>query len=645
MSKSSRAVVALGVLTLIVCLILVTDFVPWLRGEVPWLPGSAAWVWGYDLPRWVWVLPCILGVAIYTVGAAALLQENDENNRYPVRLILWSFVGAALLSILLMTMEERPLFLLFTRSASLLTGGYQHSATLITDLNTTLRDWPQFMIDYREEFKLGSTPTSPPGWTALYYAVAHGFGTVPPVAQTFSALVRPLECLNLSMMTWTDGEMASAWFQMFMPLWSALAVAPLYKLGVSIFNRRVALWAVVLWPIIPGLAMFNPRFNTFYVLLTLVLLVILWRGLDRDRGWWIALAGFIVSVATFLNISLFPLGLLVGLTIIGFFVTQRQGVPFLSLVRQLAIFGVGCAVVWIIYGGLSGVSVLDVVRIGLQQHVEQHNRPYFPWLFMHPYDMFFFVGIPVAALAIWGLVQHTVAFRQWRSASRANVFVVAGGLTLILLILSGTAKGETGRLWLFFAPIWLLLSGEVLQRFTNRQRLAILAMQAITLFCMAAVLRVNFTTLTVPPTPSLAATAPTLAINKQFAHGSDVVTLVGVDATPDSDAIKLSLHWRADSYVSRPYYLSVVPVAPDQSLRKGYDWDPLDWHYPPSCWMPGQEFIDTVTVKLSDPGVQVQSGNWWFSLSISDVFTHEAMLVGGQNTQIGIGPVSIPAGR
>ena len=69
---------------------------------------------------------------VYVVGAFILLEREPES-KYPLRLILWAFVGAALIPVLLMTLEGQPLFLLFTRSASYLTGGYQESATMISE--------------------------------------------------------------------------------------------------------------------------------------------------------------------------------------------------------------------------------------------------------------------------------------------------------------------------------------------------------------------------------------------------------------------------------------------------------------------------------------------------------------------------------
>ncbi|MEP7287614.1 MAG: glycosyltransferase family 39 protein [Chloroflexota bacterium] len=653
MKQTSRALWLLAGLTSLFCLVLVTDVIPWLRGEVPWLPGDSAWIWPYGTPRGLSIFPCVLGIAIYIVGALILLDRTQQTTTgYPVRLILWTFGGAVLLPMLLMTLEGRPLFLLFARSSSSVVGGYQYAGNMIHDLSDTLYHWPQFIMDYRAVKPFGGIAIAPPGLAVVYYAAGKAFEAVPPVAQTFGALVRPLQCHNLDMTTWSDSEWSNVWVQMAMPLWAALAVAPLYRLGRMIFDRRTACWAVVLWPLVPGMNIFSPRFNVFYPLMLLVMLTVLWRGLDRSRPSWrwllIAVAGFIVSVGIFLNISLFPLGLLGGLTILIYWWKNKDaGRSLPVLIGNLVAFGVGCAALWLFYGTLTHVTIFDMLNLSLTQHLAM-NRPYVPWLFMHPYDMFIFVGIPIAALAIWHMVRGS-----FKDSSRSEIFTLAAGLTLVIMVLSGTARGETGRVWLFFAPLWILLAAEILNRWqvqrneraTGLAGLSILIMQGLCLLSMAAILRANFTELTVPPSPPSADQAATFPINAQFKHGNDTLTFVGVSIDKTATTARLYLHWRADTYIQRPYLLSLVPVPPDQSSLKGYDWDPLDWHYPPACWTPGQEFIDTVDVPLKDNNGKSQPGSWLFSLSVNDVFTHESMAVTGQNgqTQVGIGPVNIPA--
>src|SRR5260221_10655311 len=135
----SRFTTVLWVLTVLFCVVLVTDVVPWLRGVEPWLPGDLSWEWLYGAPRLLWLLLSILGVIVYVFGVIHLLDRYQESDtRYPVHLILWTFVGSTLITLLVMAIEGQPLYLLFTRSASRVTGGYQYASVIIGNLGQGL---------------------------------------------------------------------------------------------------------------------------------------------------------------------------------------------------------------------------------------------------------------------------------------------------------------------------------------------------------------------------------------------------------------------------------------------------------------------------------------------------------------------------
>jgi hypothetical protein len=231
---------------------------------------------------------------------------------------------------------------------------------------------------------------------------------------------------------------------------------------------------------------------------------------------------------------------------------------------------------------------------------------------------------------------------------------MALALTLIILVLSGTARGETGRVWLFFAPCWLLLAADWWMRQKTstqvegtegvRSFVTLAPMQALCLLCMAAVLRVEFTTFTVSPDPPVA-DPPTYAVNAQFRSGSDQFTFVGLGVDKRADQIILQLHWRADTFVRQPYVLALITQAPDGQPRPNLNWSPYGWQYPTTCWTPGKEFVDSVIIPTARaPGEPPANGDWVFSLSAFDANTHIPLPVNGQNgqTQVGIGPVHFP---
>ncbi len=644
MARPARALWAIGSITLLVCVLIVTDALPWLRGDVPWIPEAGRWVWDYGALRWAWAIACAAGVAVYAWGALRLLRATADASVYPVRLVLWAYGGAVLLPLLVLALQSAPLFVLFTRAVSPITGGYAYAAVMAAETDDAFVNWPDFVAGYREARNVhppSGAALSPPGLVMIYRAAGTLFEQVPPVAEQVGSAVRPLQCQNLDLMTWDDSALAATWLQIFMPFWAGLALLPLYRLGVLVFDAASARLAVALWPLVPGLAIFQPRFNVFYALLAALMLLLLWRGIVGRRLAWIALSGGVLSAGLFFNLSLVPLGLLAGLTLTGYRARVTQDLR--RLVAELLVFGMGCASVWLAYWGASGQAPWGLVEFLLGQHYDLY-RPYWPWLVLHPYDMFLFVGVPVALLALWRITRLRVLWGHAADASRGDVLALAAAITLVVLVLSGTARGETGRVWLFFAPVWVLLAASVLQRLDHRARVGSVAFQALCLLSLGAVLRVNFTALTEPPNPPAAAQAPTFPVYAAFEAGPDAVTLVGLSVDAAPDAVTLHLHWRAETRVKRPYVLALLSIAPDGTPQDTLSWNPLDWDYPPSCWKPGHAFVDTVRVPL---GAAAMPGEWLFSLSIRDVFTGETMRVtgpdGNVSGQLGIGPVTVPA--
>lgn len=626
--------------TLVVALVIAFDLVPWLRGDAPWIPADGRWIWSHELPRWQAIPFAVAALTIYVAGAIALLHQTQTSRRYPIPLIVWAFGSLVLLTLVTMYLEESPLYLLLARLTA--QGRYHAAAGTITSLDHTLRHWPDFTAALlRESNQPNGVVLSPPGLTAISYATAQAFDYLPGViTRSLAGVPRQMQCQNLTMAAWSNAQWASAWPQMLMPFWSALSVAPLYRLGTMLFDRQRARWAVAVWVLVPGMIFFQPLFNVFYPLVALVMLIFLWRGLCGGRGGWITLAGFVLSTGLFLNLSLVPLGLLAGLIVIGEHLRARRGPA--RIMRDLALFGAGVASVWLVYWLLSGLAPWAIFDAGLSRHYRL-NRPYLPWLIQHPLDMALFAGLPLMGFAAW----RALSLRHLRrvSATRADVLIGAAVATLVIVDLSGTARGETGRIWLFFAPIWVLMAVDVVVTLAPRQQIAFLALQAVYLLAIIAFWRgADHAALTKPIRVADAATTPTYPVLASFERNGDRLTFVGLDVEARPDTVTLNLYWQANTPIRDAYVLTLLGIAPDGSTLPGYEWNPRGWDFPPACWKPGQTFVDGVTLPLGDAA---QPGDWLFSLAIVDAFTHEPMRVtlpdGTAGMQVGIGPVPVPA--
>ncbi|MSP14660.1 MAG: hypothetical protein EXR62_17095 [Chloroflexi bacterium] len=119
-------------------------------------------------------------------------------------------------------------------------------------------------------------------------------------------------------------------------------------------------------------------------------------------------------------------------------------------------FGVGLSLVWLIFYLVTGMSVWAIWRKATQAHLAL-DRPYWPWLVRHLNDFFMFTGWPLTFLAATGVwVVLRKVFRK-EAPGEGDVMILAAALTVIILDLSGTLRGESGRILLFLSP-WILLT-------------------------------------------------------------------------------------------------------------------------------------------------------------------------------------------
>lgn len=601
--------------------------------------GGPGGVWLYIQPRFGGLLVSTIGLAIYGYGAFLLLK-------HPKKLLLWAFCGSVLLPVLLLTMQGSPLYLLFSRTASYLTGGYLYASTLAQGLPEAVRHWPDLVLRFREQVHtISGAGIDPPGWTMVFVALGGVLNRLPAVSSGLSALLRPLQCQDLVLNTWSDAQYAAAWMEMSMPFWAALAIVPLRQFGHIVFGDRTTRIALVFWPLIPGMALFVPRFNTFYPLIGLIVMLFLWRGVTHRRPLQIFIAGFITSVGTFLNLSLVPLGLLAGFWILALIWQswllrgmERQSATKLirETVRALFLYGIGSALIWLLYGALSGVTVFDILRLSLSEHLSARlgDRTYLFWLLQNPYDMFLFLGFPLAALGIWRI------FRAPRRESIADLFSLTFGTMFIILVFSILARGETGRVWIFLMPYWLLLASDVLAHLPsieqNRIFPHLLLLQTICLIVPGGFFWSSFTALTEPARPAEAGN-PAIPVNARFSNGTDTFTLTGLSYQVNAGKIQLRLVWRADTWIRNPIELSILPIADDGTIAGKLNYTPLDRQYPPACWTPGRPFEDIVLLPL-----ERKSESWLYSISAWDINANKAFVVNGNQTQAGIGPIVMP---
>jgi hypothetical protein len=226
---------------------------------------------------------------------------------------------------------------------------------------------------------------------------------------------------------------------------------------------------------------------------------------------------------------------------------------------------------------------------------------------------------------------------------------VALSLTLFIVVVSGTGRGETGRIWLFFAPISLLIAADVVNALPVTYRRLLLATQVFWLIVVVLVLRTVGGAYR--PPPDLAAvrfsTASETVIPTAIDFG-DVLQLQGFSGRVQTDPAQLlvNLYWRPKRPIETPYFFSAVVVSPDGVPLADYHWQPFDYQFPTTCWYKAATEGPIVDRAIIPIPATVVSGDYWLSLrmfSLEDENEPRYVQLNipgvGQDDQAGIGPI------
>ena len=611
--------------TLVVALLIAVNASEWLR-------GGFGWRWNYELAPLARLLPLILTSAVYVFGALWLTRRTK--NAAPV--LAWAVIGGVALALAGTAARQPDVgYELFTRTASLATG-QQWAAAQVDWASGEWRSWAGVMT------RLGGRVTNiPPGAPILYAALSDVLERVPTLAKPIQNWLIAYQCNNYELLAYSPGLWASSLLGMLMPLWAALTALPIYGLArrfIGADARYAALW----WALVPAVIVFVASWSTIYPLLAVLCFWALAKGLDSERGvFWLVLSGVLYGVGVFINFALIPLPLLLGLYTLGNrLLVNRRGI--VTAITAGILFGVGMILPWLVYWLVSGETFFDLLSASMQFHLNL-DRPYLFWVGMHLWDWLLWTGVGFGALGI-------VYLWKARSQNITRLAALAGSLalTMLILILSGTARGETGRVWLFFSPFLLIVGAGALRQLKMPRFGALTATQAV--YAIAIVASLNAMTTDLLPPPSAPQVSVSRLVDATFSDGSqDIFRLTGWDYTATDDGFDLRLNWQGLNQTTTPYWFGAALVSPSGETVGVDAWQPGgEVRYPTTCWANQATIGDTIHIALP---ADAPSGDWWLSLA---AYPGTAYLgTGGEgqltvtqarqppDTQIGLGPITI----
>ncbi len=634
MATRKWVLVLIVLVTLAVAGLVATDVLSVLRGPAP---QTAEWYWPYQprpLLRWI---PAVLVAAGLLLLVYRWLQRPADSRRAN-GLALAALVCGHLLLQLALIYGDRPDVAaeLVDRTLSVQTSGYFWTAAHIENLWQVLSDYPAHMPLFESEH----ARTHPPGLVVGNWLAISAMERTPGAATALAREVWPLRCTDLWLLDRPAAIPAALLIWAVLPLVAgALAVLPAYGLSRRLFGADEARIATAGVACIPGLLIFTPQSDQLFVPLSLLTVWALDVALERRRWFLFLLPGFLLSLSSFLTLGNAALLLAMAVYAALWWWRQAERPRPGTLLAWGSALALGLASVWLLYWAGWGVSPFAVLQTGLSQHYElvTHLRRYEWWLVYNLVDLLTFLGVPLLAGFI--VLLPGAGRGRWGKIGRLALALL---VLLLVLNLSGSTRGETGRLWLFFTPIIGLLGGGFLAQLYGRrwERLLLLGLQLLLVLVVGLAWRPHRAVIVVAQEPEMATRPATLtplniAFNDQIMLAG--YTLHGVDeARPD--ALQLTLVWQATGRNVRPYTVFNHVVDPQGEVVAQQDGWPVDGQWPPTCWRAGDEIVDVYQIALP---ADLPAGDYHLVTGLYDARTEERLTPAGGSDSVLLHTITI----
>jgi len=442
------------------------DLTPLIRGPAPFPPE---WQWrlreGSSLTGLAPAIACAIGLL-----ALLLLSGAPPAKRRPITagaLILLLAIGLSFgLQLSMLAMEDgySASDVLITRTVSSSFAGYFNVA-----LSPECRDVSRFLEQHHSLLSglPSHTRTHPPG-PVLYYRTFLGlFQARPELGKPVVSLakrtgVNPVFLQNPDEEVFLATALASALTLVAVSNSSCAAVALLaWVLGAPLL---AAVRTGILWAFVPGFALMIPEFDHLLVSPVVLSAAVLGLavGRTRTRGvrWTLSfIAGLVGGTGLLISYGVFLFLAVAGLIVLAAQYDRVRARPIDTTVSML-FAALGATAVFAL-PSLAGHDTVPAALTALRIHRAEYTAPrsYPTWLLFNLWDFAIFLGFPVAVLFADRVIRSVRRLSSGPAhASGTNLLVTVAAASLLILDLSGTVRGEVGRIWMPLMPFVLVTS-------------------------------------------------------------------------------------------------------------------------------------------------------------------------------------------
>ncbi len=343
-----------------------------------------------------------------------------------------------------------------------------------------------------------------------------------------------------------------------------LGAVAAFLLARELADLRSAVLAAALYALIPSLQLFFPNIDQMAALFTVTSLALLAVGLSRRRWYWLLPAGLALAGGVFWTYGfLAVLGAALLYCLVPIWpplVNQERGPsPLARLVPAAWVLG-GFLLCYGILWLTTGYNLPAGLAASLDVHEDiittRWHRDYLPWLALNLYDLLLFLG-PALLLPAMICVVRGVA------SPRVRWLVAIMAVIVALVDLSGSVRGEAGRIWAFLMPPFAVASAVLLARLEHRQRLLPVLVIAVQLAWTVALVR-HLAPVQAIPLRFQPPAAHTSAQPRASCH-----LWAELQPRAPTDVVQGTFHWRRPRYRTlRPSVLNHSTVSRTLTLKQ-----------------------------------------------------------------------------
>ncbi len=479
----SKLLIFVGIITFILCLAIAIDATPLLRGPAPYYPD---WRWTYHVGlnlQKIWV-------PIFSYTACLLLFFKFEklttklsNKKIVFLLVIFSLLFFVF-QMSLLYFNQAGLSVIVHRIINQDINGYFTSSLSITSFDSFIRNFNENVGNYPMFARF-----HPPSSILLLWIPSVIFSHISFLSSYLSNFY-PTHSDVAYIWNGLQGyqKLSALFSSIAIPFLSSLSIIPLYYLLKLLYDVKTAFSAIPFYMLIPSLLSFNPLNDAMFHLLTILLLLLFFVGIEKKKNVYFVLSGIFYAISIYFTLTFIPLFIFFITYFLLSYLTNNEKF-YLTLNRFLYFITGALLIPFILFLFYQFDSLLMIQKIMKYHEIARNGRGYFIWFFYNVYDFLLFFGVPFSLLFFRSCNKYLHSIISKRAFTSESIFIFSFLSMMTILNFSGATRGETARVWIPFVPfLFIIVARAELASLTKNQMLYIAAFQLFQIIVFQTVL-------------------------------------------------------------------------------------------------------------------------------------------------------------